>query len=359
MSAPTPDRSLTLVFVIDPVHTLNAAHDTSVALMESAQERGHRILVTTMAELGICEARTVATCTPLTVRPATLRDGRWHAPPDWYTTGRPQRWVLDDVDAVFVRTDPPFDAGYLRGTYLLDLVDRRRTVMVNDPAGLRHANEKLFGLQFPELCPPTLVSCDIAEIADATARWGTAVVKPTDGMAGRGIMLLRPDDPNLRSILEAATARGRDHVVVQRFVPEARHGDRRVIVLDGAPVGVVRRIATGVEFRCNMAAGASAVADAVTPRDREICARIAGPLVAHGLVLVGIDVIGDYLTEINVTSPTGIREIDLLTGTRLAGEVIDWVEARRATGAPPGPGLSAAVGSGPAPGPPPRPPRRA
>jgi glutathione synthase len=175
------------------------------------------------------------------------------------------------------------------------------------------------------------VTADIAEIVEVTRSWGKAVVKPTDGMAGRGIMLLCPSDPNLRSILETATARGRDQVVVQRFLPESADGDRRVIVLDGAPIGVVRRVARGTEFRCNMAAGAAVVADSVTPRDKEICARLADQLAEHGLVFVGIDVIGEHLTEINVTSPTGVREIDAFAGTRLSDYVMAWVE-RRATG---------------------------
>ena len=237
---------------------------------------------------------------------------------------------------MFVRTDPPVDRRYLRGTYLLDFVDDRRTVLVNAPRGLRHANEKLCALQFPELCPPTIVTADLGEIIDAARSWGAAVLKPTDGMAGRGILLLRPDDPNLRSLLEIATARGRDQVVVQRFVPESVDGDRRVVVLDGAPIGVVRRIARTDEFRCNMAAGATTVGDSVTSRDKEICASIAPMLAAHGLALVGIDVIGDYLTEINVTSPTGLREIDALTGTRTAENVIAWVEQRRRVMARPG-----------------------
>lgn len=333
MSAALTSRPLDLVFVIDPIESLNAAHDTSVALMESAQARGHRILVTTMSQLGVCDARAIAVCTPVRLQPATLENGRWHARPDWYGASPPERWVLDNADAVFVRTDPPVDAAYLRGTFILDLVDQRRTVLINGPAGLRHANEKLFSLQFPELCPDTIVTADIGEIVDVTRRWGTTVVKPTDGMAGRGIMLLRPDDPNLRSILEAATVRGRDQVVVQRFIPESIEGDRRVIVLDGAPIGVVRRVASGSEFRCNMAAGASVVADSVTPRDKEICARIADQLAANGLIFVGIDVIGDYLTEINVTSPTGVREIDAFAGTRMSENVIAWVEQRSARAA--------------------------
>lgn len=319
---------LDLVFVVDPIGSLNAAHDTSVALMESAQARGHRVLVTTMGELAVREARAVARCTPVRLRPATLTGGRWRVDPDWYTTGPPQRWVLDDADAVFVRTDPPVDAAYLRATFILDLIDPHRTVVINGPVGLRAANEKLFGLRFPKLCPDTVVTADIAEIVAVTREWGTAVVKPTDGMAGRGIMLLRPDDANLRSILESATVRGRDQVVVQRFVPESAEGDRRVIVLDGVPIGVVRRRACGPEFRCNMAAGAAAVADTVTARDKEICARIADDLGALGLFLVGIDVIGDYLTEVNVTSPTGVREIDAFAGTRLSDTVLGWVEQR-------------------------------
>ena len=321
-------RPLDLVFVIDPIASLNAAHDTSVALMESAQARGHRVLVTTMPQLGVRDARAIAPCTPVHLRPATLRDGRWHARPDWFVTDAPETRFLDGADAVFVRTDPPVDAAYLRGTFVLDLVDRRRTVLVNEPAGLRDANEKLFGLRFPELCPDTAVTADVAEIVDLVRRWGKAVVKPTDGMAGRGIMILRPDDPNLRSILEVATTRGRDQVVVQRFLPESVDGDRRVIVLDGIPIGAVRRVARGGEFRCNMAAGAAVVADSVTPRDKEICARIADELATHGLVFVGIDVIGDRLTEINVTSPTGVREIDAFAGTRLSDAVIAWVERR-------------------------------
>ncbi len=330
MSATASPRRLNLVFVIDPIESLNAAHDTSVALMESAQARGHRVLVTTMPTLGVHDVRAVATCTPVRLRPATLENGRWHARPDWFEISAPERWFLDDADAVFVRTDPPVDAAYLRATFVLDFVDQSRTILVNAPAGLRHANEKLFAMRFPELCPDTVVSADVGEIVALTREWGSAVVKPTDGMAGRGILLLRPDDPNLRSLLEVATVRGRDQVVVQRFIPESVAGDRRVRVLDGAPIGVVRRVAGRDELRCNIAAGAQVVADAVTPRDKEICARIADELAAYGLVFVGIDVIGGYLTEINVTSPTGVREIDAFSGTRMSDGVIAWVEQRHA-----------------------------
>lgn len=323
---------LELLFVVDPVGTLNAGHDTSVAMMESAQARGHRVAVTTMSELGVVDGRAVAACRSIRVRPATLSGGHWTAAPDWFDLGPPERRVLDDLDAVFVRTDPPVDAAYLRATYILDLVDPGHTAVVNAPGGLRHANEHLFALQFPELGPPTVVSADLAEIVAATNDWGTAVLKPTEGMAGRGILLLRPDDPNLTSILETATARGRDQVVVQRYLPECADGDRRVIVLAGTPIGVVTRVADDVpgEFRCNMACGARVVADAVTPRDKEICDVLAPRLAELGLVFVGLDVIGDRLTEINVTSPTGVREIDAFSGRRLSDQIVEWVERRTA-----------------------------
>jgi glutathione synthetase len=334
MSAEHIHRALDLLFVVDPVETLNPGHDTSVALMESAQARGHRVLVTTMPELEIRKGRAAAPCTPVNVQPAVLRDGRWQSPPDWFTAGPRERRVLEETDAIFVRTDPPVDATYLRGTYILDLVDPSRALVLNRPSGLRNANEKLFALRWPDLCPDTLVTASPAEIISATDAWGTAVIKPTDGMAGRGIMLLRDGDPNLRSIIDTATSRGRDQVVIQRYIEQASEGDRRVIVLGGEPIGVVRRVASGREFRCNMATGASVVADTITVRDREICARLAPAFAEAGLVFVGLDIIGDYLTEINVTSPTGVREIDAFDGTRLSDRVMAWVEEHTARPAP-------------------------
>jgi glutathione synthase len=321
------------VFVIDDISGLQPGHDTSVALMEAAQLRGHRILVTTAARLEFAGGHAAAQCRPITLRPAVLHESRWIADPEWFALGQSSPYRLADAAVVFMRTDPPVDAQYLRATYLLDLVDAARTLMVNSPAGVRNANEKLFALRVPDLGPPTLVTADRRTIRDAVTGWGKAVLKPTDGMAGRGILVLDPGDPNLASILDSATGRGRTQVVVQRWLPACTHGDRRVIVLDGRPVGVVRRVATMAgEFRCNMAAGATVVADTVTQRDQEICAGLAPLLREHGLPFVGIDVIGDCLTEVNVTSPTGIREIDALTGSHLASEVIGWAEDRcRAT----------------------------
>ena len=320
-------QSLSMVFITDEISGLLPAHDTSVALMEAAQLRGHRVLVTSAGQLGFRDGVPVARCTPVTLRPCVLHNGKWIADQEWYSLGEPVRYPLNDAAAVFMRTDPPVDAGYLRATYLLDLVDPGRTLLVNSPAGVRNANEKLFALRALELGPPTLVSADRQEIRAVVAGWGRAVLKPTDWMGGRGVLILDPADPNLCSLLDNATDRGRSQVVVQQWIAACSDGDRRVIVLDGEPVGVVRRIAGADDFRCNMATGAVPVADVVTERDRAICARLTPLLRAQGLVLVGIDVIGGLLTEVNVTSPTGIREIDALTGSQLAAQVIAWAES--------------------------------
>jgi glutathione synthase len=318
---------LDMVFVINEIAGLLPAHDTSVALMEAAQQRGHRVLVTAAGELEYDQGTAVARCRAVTLRPAVLHEGRWIADRDWYTLGDPVRYRLGDAAAVFMRTDPPVDAGYLRATYLLDLVDPATTLMVNSPAGVRNANEKLFALRVPELGPPTLVSADRQQIRATVASWGRAVLKPTDWMGGHGILVLDCADPNLASLLETATDRGRAQVVVQQWIPACAEGDRRVIVLDGRPAGVIRRVAGADDFRCNMATGAVPVADTVTERDEAICARLAPLLRAHGLPFVGIDVIGGLLTEVNVTSPTGVRETDALSGTSIAAETLAWVEA--------------------------------
>lgn len=316
-----------LVFVIDEISRLLPAHDTSVALMEAAQARGHRVLVTTTAELGFSDGQATARCRPVRLRPAVLHDRKWIADSRWYTLGETVRYRLGDAAAIFMRTDPPVDANYLRATYLLSLVDPRATLLVNSPSGLRNANEKLFALQAPELGPPTLVSADRKEIRATVACWGRAVLKPTDWMGGRGILVLDPADPNLCSLLDSATDQGHTQVVVQQWIAACTQGDRRIILLDGQPIGVIRRVAGADDFRCNMATGAVPVADRVTEHDRALSARLAPLLRENGLVLVGIDVIGDLLTEINVTSPTGIREIDALTGSHLAADVIAWTEA--------------------------------
>ena len=331
-SSPKPDAPMDLLFIVDPLESLNAAHDTSVALMEAAQLAGHRVHTSKVGDLAVLEGRPVARAAAVRLRPAVLAEGKWIADADWYTASPVQEIDLNAMSAIFMRTDPPVDASYLRATFILDLVEPTRTLVINSPSGLRDANEKMFGLQFPELGPPTIVTADRDRIRDVVDRWGTAVLKPIEGMAGRGIMLLSSRDPNLNSILDTATTRGRDHVVIQQFLPAVDHqGDRRVIVLGGEPIGAVCRIAVGAEFRCNMATGAAVVADRVTSRDQEICRVLRPELLRRGLYFVGIDVISDHLTEINVTSPTGVREIDALCGTTLAADIVNWVEQACAT----------------------------
>ncbi|MBF6535970.1 glutathione synthase [Nocardia farcinica] len=325
--APEPRGArLEVLLIIDPIDTLHAAHDTSVAIMEAAQRMGHRVSVTTVPELSIDGAVAVARCHPTDVHPAVLDQGRWVAVDDWYEQDTPSVRPLAEFDAVFMRTDPPVDDAYLRATFILDFVDPRSTLVLNSPAGLRHANEKLFALRVPEIGPPTFLSADKNAIIERVRRWGKAVLKPTNAMAGRGILVLEPDDVNLHSIIDGATERGRHQVVVQRWIDDVIDGDRRVIVIDGEPKGAVRRVALGDDFRCNMAAGAATVRDVVTDADRALCERLAPLLRAHGLIFVGLDVIGGRVTEVNVTSPTGVREIDALSGTDLAGDLMTWVE---------------------------------
>jgi glutathione synthase len=228
---------------------------------------------------------------------------------------------------LFMRTDPPVDAAYLRATYLLDLVDESQTLVLNSASGVRNANEKLFGLHVDDLMPPTVVTSDREHLMEMVRQWGRAVLKPTDGMAGRGVLVLDPADPNLASMLDSATERGHIQVVVQQWIDRVDAGDRRVIVLDGIPVGSVRRVASTTDFRCNMATGATPLADKVTDADRAMCERLWPYLQVNGLRFVGLDVIGGLLTEVNVTSPTGVREIDALTGSQLAHDIVEWAEA--------------------------------
>ncbi|WP_082573968.1 MULTISPECIES: glutathione synthase [unclassified Nocardioides] len=318
---------LDVLVVADPVPDLNPAHDTTVAIIEAAQLQGHRVWVTTASDLSVDAGRPLARCQALQVRACRLDQGRWVAPTDWFQLGEVEHCSLDDFQVVMMRTDPPVDQVYLRATYVLDLADPARTLVMNEPAGLRNVNEKFFSLQTPHLGPPTLITASISTVLERVETWGRAVLKPTDAMAGRGIMILAHGDPNLVSLLEQATGRGRDLVVVQQWIEGVVDGDRRIIVLDGRPLGSVRRVACGTDFRCNMATGAVTVADEVTDDDRRICAELAPLLRRNGIVFAGIDVIGGLLTEVNVTSPTGVREIDALSGTNLSAEIVEWMES--------------------------------
>jgi glutathione synthase len=314
-----------LAFIIDPIHLLDPGHDTSVALMEAAQLAGHEVWITQVDRLSVRNGQAWAWMQPVTLSPVSLVEGRWQIPQPWYQLGPLAQQPLETMQAVFMRKDPPVDTPYLYATYILDAIDAHKTLLVNSPAGIRAANEKMYALQFPDVMPITQVSSSKIDILKFVEEQGQAVMKPLGGKAGEGILFLEKGDRNLNSMIEISTFQGRIPVMVQEYLPAAKQGDKRVILLDGEPIGAVNRVPSGDEFRGNMAVGGQAVQAEVTDRDREIAARLAPVLHRDGLFFVGIDIIGGYLTEVNVTSPTGLREIDRLSGVRSAQQTIEWV----------------------------------
>lgn len=320
---------LKLAFIIDPIAKLDPGHDTSVALMEAAQALGHQVWVTQANLLSVIAGKAWAQLQQVQLQPVQLEVGRWVAKSPWYKLGDRTSAPLESMDAVFMRTDPPVDVSYLYATYILDYVDKAKTLVVNNPQGLRAANEKMYALQFTNAIPETIVSPDKEVIRQFTEAKGAAILKPLGNKAGEGILYLEVSDRNFNSIVELSTLQGKFPVMVQTFLPAAKEGDKRIILLDGEPIGALNRLSSGNEFRNNMAAGGTVAATDITDREQEICAEVAPILRRDGLYFVGIDVIGGYLTEVNVTSPTGIREIDRLDGTNLGAQVIQWVEQRR------------------------------
>lgn len=313
-------------FIIDPVKTLNPSHDTSVALMEATQLLGHEVWITQAHQLNVVEGQTWALLTPVSLTPIIRDQDRWKVEEPWFSVGQSILQPLENMDAVFMRTDPPVTIPYLYATYLLDYINPEKTLVVNSPHGLRKANEKMYALQFKDCIPTTIVSGDKQVIREFVERQGAAVLKPLGGKAGEGILFLEGSDRNFNSLIEISTQQGLYPVMIQTFLPEAKEGDKRIILLNGEPIGAINRIPTGQEFRGNMAVGGRVAKTEITDREREICQKLASQLIADGLYFVGIDIIGGYLTEVNVTSPTGIREIDLLDEVYLGKQVIEWVE---------------------------------
>jgi glutathione synthase len=293
-----------VLFVMDPMERIDPTGDTTSALMEAAQAAGHELWAT---ELHLLEAN-----------PAPAALARRVDVTPWFGVGAPERVAVNAVDAVFIRSDPPFDDRYLWAMHILDLADRARTVFVNDPAGIRAANEKLYALRFPRLIPPTLITADGNAIERFVARHGAAVVKPVDGHAGRGVVRLDRGDANLRSIVELQTGRGDHPAVVQAFVENAG-GNHRIFVLDGEPLATVTRLPVAGDFRT----GDVAEVVELTPEERRLCDDVGPALVADGLRFVGLDVIGGRLIEVNVTSPGGVRQLEKLSGRRYAPLIVD------------------------------------
>ena len=317
-----------LAFIIDPIAKLDPGHDSSVAIMESAQILGHQILITTADRLSIIEGKAWAYLQLINLKPVKLVDGLWKAELEWYRVNNETLTCLEEMDAVFMSTDPPVTVPYLYTTYILDLIDRRKTLVLNSPKGLRTANEKVYALQFTSVIPETIVSQDKAVIAKFVEAKKSAVLKPLGGKGGEGILFIEAGDRNFNSLVEISTLRGKEPVMVQEYLPAAKKGDKRIILLEGEPIGAVNRVPSGNEFRGNMAVGGKAVKVNITDREKEICAIVAEQLRKDELYFVGIDVIGGYLTEVNVTSPTGIREIDRFNNVSLGKQVIEWLEKK-------------------------------
>ena len=316
-------------FIIDPIDNLDPGHDTSVALMEAAQQLGHEIWITQADQLGVIDGKATALLEQVQLTPVTLSDGHWLIEDPWFVLGDCVLRNLEEMDAVFMRTDPPVTVPYLYATYILDYIDPAKTLVINSPRGIRAANEKMYALQFRGAIPETIVSQNKQVIREFLERKGAAVLKPLGGKAGEGILFLDPGDRNFNSLIEISTHQGKVPVMVQTYLPEAKLGDKRIILLDGKPIGAVNRIPTGSEFRGNMAVGGRVAQVDISDREYDICNQLAPTLQRDGLIFVGIDIIGGYLTEVNVTSPTGIREIDRLNGVRLGHQVIEWIAQRK------------------------------
>ncbi|ALB42721.1 MULTISPECIES: glutathione synthase [unclassified Anabaena] len=318
-----------LAFIIDPIHRLDPCHDTSVALMEAAQILGHEIWITQANLLSVIDGKAWAVLQQVELVPVELIEGRWLAVNPWFKLSPSAFTPLETMDAVFMRTDPPVNDAYLYATYILDYVDQNKTLVINDPAGIRDANEKMYALQFRECIPETIVSANKQVIRQFVEAKEATILKPLGNKAGEGILFLQSGDRNFNSIVELSTLQGQVPVMVQNYLPQAKEGDKRIILLNGEPIGALNRLSSGSDFRNNMATGGTVAQTTITPREQEICSHLAAKLRQDGLIFVGIDVIGGYLTEVNVTSPTGIREIDRLDGTHLAHQVIQWVEANK------------------------------
>lgn len=312
---------------MDPLETISIDADSTFALMLEAQARGHRLWYYPVGDLILRDGRPRARLRPVEVR---------RRPGDHFTLGPPVWEDLAGMDVVLMRQDPPFDMAYITATHILERL-APATLVVNDPAAVRNAPEKILVTRFPDLMPPTLIAWSVEAIRAFRAEWGDIVIKPLYGNGGAGVFHVRPDDENFSALLEWHFARSREPLMVQRYEPAVRRGDKRIILVDGEPLGAINRVPPPGEARSNMHVGGRPEPVALSARDREICARIGPFLRDHGLLFVGIDVIGDYITEINVTSPTGIQEIRRFGGPDLAAAIWDRIEARRNARTPPAP----------------------
>ena len=310
---------LSVAIQMDPIHGIDIDADSTFRIAEAAQERGHALFYYHVEDLVWEDARVFATGHDLTVR----RERGNHA-----DLGERRRVDLGRMDVVLLRQDPPFDMSYITNTHLLERI-HPSTLVVNDPFWVRNCPEKLWVLDFEDLMPPTIVARSIAEIRSFRDRHGDIILKPLYGNGGAGVFRLPQGDSNLMSLYEMFVQISREPLMVQKYVPQVVKGDKRVILIDGEAVGAINRVPQKGELRSNMHVGGRAEKAEMTERDREICARLAPVLKERGLIFTGIDVIGDWLTEINVTSPTGIQELERFDGIDVAGRIWEAIEARR------------------------------
>lgn len=308
--------------VMDPIADINVKKDTTLAMLLAAQRRGWELYYMEQNDLSLDQglARGI-------VRRLSVQDN----PESWYELGSPQDTALSELDVLLMRKDPPFDMDFIYSTYILEAAQRAGTLVVNDPRSLRDCNEKLFATQFPQCCPPLIVAASAARLKAFHAEHGDVIFKPLDGMGGASIFRVKAGDPNLSVIIETLTDHGRQQIMAQKFLPEIVAGDKRILMVDGVPAEYgLARIPMSGETRGNLAAGGSGVAMPLTDRERWICAQVAPVLREKGLLFVGLDVIGDYLTEINVTSPTCVRELDRAHELDIAGDLMDVIVTKLA-----------------------------
>ena len=310
---------LKIAVQMDHVSTVNIAGDTTFALSLEAQRRGHALFHYTPDRLSMLGGKVFAR-----VEEMRVRDEKG----SHFTLGEPVRTDLSEMDVILLRQDPPFDMNYITTTHILERI-HPKTLVVNDPAWVRNSPEKIFVTEFPDLMPETLITRDAAEVAAFRREHRDIIVKPLYGNGGAGIFHLREDDRNLASLLEMFAQSFREPFIVQRYLKDVRKGDKRIILIDGKVAGAINRVPADHDSRSNMHVGGRAEATELTPREHEICERIGPSLKERGFILVGIDVIGDWMTEINVTSPTGVREVKRFGGADIAAQFWDAVEAKR------------------------------
>ncbi|MCB9534715.1 MAG: glutathione synthase [Myxococcales bacterium] len=306
-----------ILVIMDPIERVLVDKDTTFGFLLAAQARGHDVWYCLQDQLYAVGDRAYASCAPIEVRPTQGQHFSLDAPVDH---------PLSFFDSVWMRKDPPVDRAYLHATHLLDLAGPT-TLVVNRPSGLRYANEKLYALHFPDFTPETMVTRDAARVKRWLAeRDAPLIVKPVDGHGGYGVFLLEPGDRNIGSILESLTEEGRRWIMAQAYLPAAREGDKRIILVDGQPLGAILRVPQADDHRGNIHVGGTVVQAELTDREQAICAALAPRLQRDGLYFVGLDVIGGYLTEVNVTSPTGIREVKALGGADIGDRYVAWCE---------------------------------